>query len=256
MREPKVSARIQPDILDRRLAPPRQQRRTATDIVYDALYQAIVEMELEPGASIQEKLLAERFAVSRTPVREALLHLARDGLVEIIPQSGTAISRIPIGAIGEAMVIRRALEAVTVTRAAELATPTDIARLDAILAQQRLADKIGDQKSFHINDEAFHEFIAAIGKFATIWKLIRQSKVQIDRVRRMTLPVKGRMARVIREHVKIRDAIAAGKPADAVAALDAHLEILVPDVNHLCSIHPDYFIGTPQDAFPVKFTNR
>jgi DNA-binding GntR family transcriptional regulator len=219
----------------------RRQRRTTTDIVYDALYRAIADMEMKPGETIQEKLLAEQFAVSRTPVREALLHLARDGLVCIIPQSGTSISRIPVGAVAEAMVIRRALEAVTVARAAEVAGAADLARLDTIITQQRLADKVGDIKGFHTNDEAFHEFIAAIGQFSTIWRVIRQTKVQIDRVRRMTLPVKGRMTQVIREHVKIRDAIASGDPVAAVDALNAHLDVIVPDVDRLRALNPNYF---------------
>jgi DNA-binding GntR family transcriptional regulator len=231
---------------------PRLQRRTATDLVYEALHRSIVEMELKPGELIQEKQLTARFAVSRTPVREALIHLVRDGLVDIVPQSGTTVSRIPIGAIGEAMVIRRALETVTVTRAAETATEADIAGLDAILAQQRLADKIDDIQAFHNNDEGFHEFIAGIGNFSTIWKLVRQTKVQIDRVRRLTLPVKGRMAQVIKEHVRIRDAIAAGDPEAAIAALNIHLNIIVPDVDELSVTYPDYFVGHGLSAAPAK----
>src|SRR5262245_33342750 len=107
---------------------PRPSRVTAASAIYRTLHDAIVAMELVPGTSLQEKALTLRFGVSRTPVREALIRLAEDGLVDIFPQSGTFVSRVPVGAIPEAVVIRQALEDVTVTRAASSATPADIAR--------------------------------------------------------------------------------------------------------------------------------
>lgn len=226
----------------------RSVRRTGATIIYEALHQAIATMVLRPGEPIQEKALAQQFSVSRTPVREALLHLSRDGLVDLIPQSGTFVSRIAIGAIHEAAVIRRALEAVTVTRTAEISGAAELARLDMVLARQRLSDEIGNTVDFHEADEAFHETIALIAGYATIWQVVRQNKVQVDRVRRLTLPVAGRMKQVIQEHLHIRDAIAAHDAAAAVAALDYHLNMIVPDVDRLSTQYPEYFFGRPEEC--------
>lgn len=221
----------------------RSIRKTNATVIYEALFQSIATMELLPGAPLQEKVLTQRFNVSRTPVREALLHLSRDGLVDLYPQSGTFVSRIDIGALRQTVVIRRALEAETAMQAATLATASDLARLDMVLARQRLSDEVGDPVTFHEADESFHATMAAIARYETVWELVRQTKVQIDRVRRLTLPAAGRMKRVIAEHLRIREAIAAKNPEAAVAALHAHLSVIVPDVDQLGAQYPDYFVG-------------
>ena len=59
-------------------------------------------MEMTPGTPLNEKVLTERFGVSRTPVREALIGLVEDGLVDVFPQSGTFVARIPVALIPEA----------------------------------------------------------------------------------------------------------------------------------------------------------
>ena len=72
-------------------------RQTAA--VAGALRDEIVSMKLVPGIPLQDRVLSERFGVSRTPVREALLRLADEGLVDIFPQSGSFVSRIPVAAV-------------------------------------------------------------------------------------------------------------------------------------------------------------
>ncbi len=191
--------------------------------------------------SLQEKRIAEEFGVSRTPVREALLRLAETGLVEIFPQSGTFVSRIPLSAIPEAVVIRKSLERTTVERAAQVATADDIARLDTIIARQRAHAALSEASFFYEQDEAFHEAISAIAGYPGIWSLLKTVKLQIDRARRLTLPVPGRMTTVTEEHTAIRDAIAAQDKDRASAAMMHHLGAVIPDVEALRQHHPDYF---------------
>src|SRR5690606_7058226 len=174
-------------------------RMTAATVVYRELHAAIVSMQLKPGTPLNEKALAERFGTSRTPVREALIRLVEDGLVNIYPQSGTFVAPIPISLIPEAVVIRKALEGATVEKAAQCATDEDVALLDEILARQRFLAERQDMNGFHEADEAFHEAIAKIASYSGIWDYLKPVKVQIDRARRMTLPVLGRMDHVIGE---------------------------------------------------------
>jgi GntR family transcriptional regulator, rspAB operon transcriptional repressor len=222
-------------------ARPRPPRVTAAAGIYGALREAIVAMELTPGTALQEKALTLRFGVSRTPVREALLRLAEDGLVDIFPQSGTFVSRVPVAAIPEAVVIRQALEDVTVRRLAAAATPVEVARREAILARQvRLAEE-GDARGFHEADEGFHEAIAAIVGLPGVWGLLKEVKVQIDRARRLTLPVSGRMSHVIGEHRVILDAIARHDVKAARAAMRSHLSAVIPDVARLSRHYPHFF---------------
>jgi DNA-binding GntR family transcriptional regulator len=217
------------------------RRVTTAAAIHDQLHAAIVSLELPPGTLLQEKVLAEQFGVSRTPVREAIIRLANADLVDIYPQSGTFVSRVPVSAIPEAVMIRKALEGATVELAAATANAADIARLDAILARHRMLAGLRDTGAFHDSDEAFHEAIAGISGHPGVWRLLRQVKVQIDRARRLTLPAEGRMDLVIREHGVIRDAIAAHDAPAAREAMMAHLSAVIPDVKWLVEQYPDYF---------------
>jgi DNA-binding GntR family transcriptional regulator len=217
------------------------RRVTTASAIHEHLLGEILSLQLSPGTALQEKLIAEEFGVSRTPVREAIIRLAEAGLVDIFPQSGTFVSRVPVNAIPEAVMIRKALEGATVEAAAEIADEKSLARLDAIIARQRALAGIGDTSAFHEADEAFHEAIADISGHPGIWKLLKQAKVQIDRARRLTLPVLGRMDWVIGEHAIIRDAIAAHDPAAARAAMMKHLSAVIPDIGLLVEQYPDYF---------------
>jgi DNA-binding GntR family transcriptional regulator len=219
----------------------RTGRVTTAMTIYEQLHAAIVALDLVPGTALQEKLIAEQFGVSRTPVREALIRLAEAGLVDIFPQSGTFVSRIPLSAIPEAVIVRQALECVTVEMAAAVAGPGDIARLDAIMARQGAFAALGDTGAFHGTDEAFHEEIAVIARHPGIWRVVRQAKVQIDRARRLTLPAPGRMNHVITEHRTVRDAIARHDAAAARAAMQQHLNAVIVDIRELVGSQPDYF---------------
>ncbi len=214
---------------------------TAAGAIAAALRDDIVGMVLLPRMPLRDAVLCERFGTSRTPVREALIRLGEEGLVDILPQSGTFVSRIPVDAIPEAVLVRQALEGVTVEAAAR-AGPEGIARIDAALDQQRVLASRHDTRGFHEADEAFHEAIAGMAGHPNIWRLLRQVKVQLDRARRLTLPALGRMNQVIAEHQLIRDAVAARDGAAARAAMTAHLSVVLPDVARLRETHPEYFI--------------
>ena len=214
---------------------------TAASAIAAALRDDIVGMVLLPRTPLRDMLICARFGTSRTPVREALIRLGEEGLVEIVPQSGTFVSRIPVEAIAETVLVRQALEGFTVERAAA-GGKTAAARLDAALDAQREQATRGDTRGFHDADEAFHETIALLAGHPNIWRLLRQVKVQLDRARRLTVPALGGMERVIADHSAIRDAVVAGDTAAARRAMTAHLGVVVPDVARLRDLHPDYFI--------------
>lgn len=225
-----------------RMAPAPVMRATGASVVQDELRREILDMVLKPGASLSEKELTARFGMSRTPVREALIRLKEEGLVEIFPQAGTFVARIPAGAIPEAVFIRQALECATVEVLARTATAEDITRLDVTIARQHDAHEAGDQEGFHLADEAFHEVLADSAGYPGVWKLAQAAKSQIDRCRRMTLPVPGRMEMVIREHLAIVDAIRRHDAPAAEAAMRQHLGTLLPDLVHLQASYPEYFV--------------
>jgi DNA-binding GntR family transcriptional regulator len=226
---------------------------TAAAAIYAELREEIVSLTRRPGAAIVEKEIATAYGVSRTPVREAVLRLADDGLIEIFPQSGTFVSRIPVGALPEAIIIRKALEETTARLAAERATRAQVAGIEALLKRQRETAAQGDQKAFHAADEAFHAAVADAAGHPRIWTLVQQVKVQVDRFRQLTLPQKGRMALVIREHTAVAAAIRRREPQAAAARMGAHLERLLGDIEGFRHLNPDFFVEhRPADTFGLR----
>lgn len=169
--------------------------------------------------------------MSRTPVREAVLRLTDEGLVEVFPQSGTFVARIPYGDLPEAIVIRKALETSAVRMATERLTRSQQLSLASIIEQQREAAEAGDTEQFHLADEAFHSRIAQISGYPGIWRLVLQVKTQVDRFRQLTLLMPKRMFIVVADHEAVLDRMIAGDPEGAAAALGEHLDAVLPALS-------------------------
>nr|WP_244423446.1 GntR family transcriptional regulator [Bradyrhizobium sp. ORS 375] len=219
----------------------RPRGATAASRIYTDLRAELVSLVRRPGEPISEAQIATSYGVSRTPVREAILKLSDEGLVEIFPQSGIFVSRIPVAALPEAIIIRKSLEETTARMAAEHATSSQILNLRATLERQREACAAKDREAFHQADEMFHAGIAEVSGHPGIWKLILQVKVHVDRYRRLTLPQIGRMSEVIAEHEPILAAIEQGRPEGARAAMASHLERLLDDISEIQMLNPEYF---------------
>src|SRR5471030_290873 len=131
----------------------RPRAATASAKIYSDLRMELVSLQRRPGEAVSEAEIALSYGVSRTPVREAILKLSDEGLLEIFPQSGIFVSRIPVAALPEAIIIRKALEETTARLAAERATSSQVLILHAILERQREADAADDRDAFHHADE-------------------------------------------------------------------------------------------------------
>jgi DNA-binding GntR family transcriptional regulator len=219
----------------------RPRAATAASRIYADLRAELVSLERRPGEAIAEGEIAVSYGVSRTPVREAILKLSDEGLVDIFPQSGINVSRIPLRALPEAIVVRRALEETTTRITAGHASSSQILALHSVVERQREADAADDREAFHQADELFHATIAEIAGYPGIWKLILQVKVNVDRFRLLTLPQAGRMTTVIAEHERILSAIEAHDADGAVAAMAKHIERLLGDIAAIKHINPEFF---------------
>src|SRR5665213_1908210 len=223
----------------RRIGRPRGA--TASSKIYSELRAELLSLARHPGEPISEAEIALSYGVSRTPVREAILKLSDEGLLEIFPQSGIFVSRIPLAALPEAIIIRKALEETTARLAAERATTSQILALHSIVERQREADVAKDSDAFHQADELFHAMIAEVARHPGIWTLIQQVKVHVDRYRRLTLPQEGRVARAIKEHEAVLRAIEAHDPVAARGAMEFHLEGLLDSITATQNINPEFF---------------
>lgn len=236
----------------RRTAPPRPAASNGTaawKLVYQDVRERIVSMQMRPGEPVSEKQIAESHGLSRTPVREAMQRLVDERLIEVFPQSGTFVARIPNEELPEAIVIRQALERTAVELATRRATRSQHLTLASIIELQREAADANDRSGFHRADEAFHAKIAEISGYPGIWRLVLQVKTQVDRFRRLTLTQPRRMYLVIEEHQAIYDAMIAGDAAGAVAAMHAHLDSVLPAI---VVDHRENAAPTPKSPQPVS----
>jgi DNA-binding GntR family transcriptional regulator len=209
--------------------------------IHAALWDEIVSLARIPGSPVSERAIAEQFGVSRTPVREALLRLASEGLIDLVPQIGTFVARIALDQLPEAILVRQALEETTARLAAERALPAHLQAMSQAIDRQQAASAASDIEQFHAADEELHLRIAEACGHPGIWRLVRQAKVQLDRYRRATLPQIGRLPKVMEQHLGIVDSIRAHDPERAARLMREHVGALVVDLAAIRALHPDWF---------------
>ena len=216
--------------------------RQAAPQVFGWLRESILSLELAPGTALSRTELAERFELSQTPVRDALLQLSQEGLVDIFPQHATLVSRIDIASATQAHFLRCAIE-LEVVRTLALARTDAGAVLRARLTTQvdlQAALATADTEEFIASDQAFHRLMYEAAGVPDLYELVRRRSGHLDRLRRLDLPSPGKAERVVRDHRAIVAALAAHDPEAAQAALRAHLSGTLGRIDDIRARHPDY----------------
>lgn len=208
---------------------------------YAALREAIVAAELQPGRRLSEAELGARLGVSRTPVREALVRLRDERLVDVVPQSGTYVAPISQTAVRDAQFVREALECAAVRVAAQRATSGDVAALRGIVRRQEEVRDAGDHGRFHLLDDELHAGLCELSGHGIAWTLVQRAKGHLDRVRRLSLPRPRYLAEMVAEHLEVLDALAAGDADAAETALRRHLRAVLSELPALRQEHPTFF---------------
>jgi len=214
--------------------------RQAAPQVFERLRNAIIALELPPGAPLSRAELAGQFGVSSTPVRDALMRLEEEGLVDVFPQHATVVSRVDVGRAEQAHFLRQALELEIVRMLAEQHDQALVIRLDHAVALQQQFAKAGDFESFIAGDNDFHaQLYAAAGK-QELWALVRSRSGHIDRLRRLHLPSPGKAQNIVRHHKLIARAIEAKDPDAAQQHLRKHLSGTLSELDKIRGRYPEY----------------
>jgi len=216
--------------------------RHAAPQVFEKLRALIVSLELKPGAPLARPELAEAFGLSQTPIRDALIQLRDEGLVDIYPQHTTAVSRIDVAAARQAHFLRRSLELEIVRVLAERDDPALIERLRAHIDLQRANQGADRYHAFLDADRAFHREMHQAAGVAGLWELEQRYSGHVDRLRRLHLPEAGKAERILRDHQRIIDAIARHDAPGAQDALREHLSGTLSQVDEICQRYPEYVL--------------
>ena len=214
--------------------------RLAAPQVLEQLRDAILSLELAPGTVLARQELADHFGVSQTPVREALLRLSEEGLVDVFPQHATLVSRIDIAAARQAHFLRRSIELELVHQLALEAPAGLVEQMKATIAQQAALSAAQRYGDFVGADRAFHRLMYEAGGVPDLWEMVGRVSGHVDRLRRLHLPTAGKTEAILRDHRAIVRGIEAKDPAAAQAALRKHLSGTLSAVDEICRQYPDY----------------
>ena len=202
--------------LDRQENVPRQ--------IYEILRTRILSTELPPGSSINERYLAERLGVSRTPIREAIRRLSNDGLISIVPNVGTSVAAFDPLRVREFCLIRTAFECMAIEAAVEnFDLANDRALTQLIEEQDRTIDS-GDMISNIAIDSEFHRLIIELSGYKVVPDFLQRAMGEILRARHLSIKLPGRLREPIIEHQAILDALRSGNAKVSVAAMKNHLD--------------------------------
>ena len=209
------------------------RRVKLSDQAYDALRRRIMRGDLAAGARLSEPELTVQLGIGRTPLREAFLLLAQEGLIQLLPQSGSFVAAIDLDRVREAQFIREHLECGIIRQVAVSIDRRGLGDIRRLLEQQAEAHEDNDPDRFYELDEALHATFCRIAERPGVWRLIHQSKVHMDRVRPLSLPIADQIPRLIGQHRVILDALGQGDPDRAETALRTHLREVFATIDTL-----------------------
>lgn len=221
------------------------QTSNLTGQAYNIIVKKIINAEYKPGQKISEKKIEQDINIGRTPVREALLQLRQENMINVIPQSGTYISKIDIQEVLDARFVRASVEQRVMRNAATIdLSPEQATHLNNILAKEHTLMQENNFPQFLTSDDEFHQYFYLITNHERIWEWIKKINIQFDRFRFLRLKVDGlSWDGLVEQHEAIFNAVKA-KDINEVERLTAnHLHLMVKEEHSLIDKFPNYFIN-------------
>ncbi|MGQ0485166.1 MAG: GntR family transcriptional regulator [Hyphomicrobiales bacterium] len=212
----------------------------ATAQVHTALRKAIISLDLKPGEFLDKQAIATRLGVSRFPVGEAMNRLHAEGLVDIVPQSGSRVALIRISDARENMFLRRAVETEAIRTLTKTVSADRIEEMKQNLRYQAAAAESGDRNGFHRFDVQFHAILLDALGFERVKMAAETARLGLERVRRM-LSSRRRQELTLEEHRAIVEALARRDATAAVKAMQAHLDAVLTELEAFAKQRPELF---------------
>ncbi len=194
----------------------RRQSKTLSDLVYEGLREEIITCQLEPGELFFEGDVAEKYQVSKAPVREAVKRLTQEGLIQSIPGVGNTVTPVTLKDVRELFEFRRILETAAVQRAVEKATDAQLAELENLIGQPDTLATVESRIRWHRANVAFHVKIAAIAGNEQLERAVRNVMEQMFRLEHLNLGIRSDTASMMQEHQAIVEALRMGDEKLAV----------------------------------------
>ena len=228
------------------------RRNTISAQIHGVLRRDIVVGQLAPRAMLSEQEIAARFGISRTPVREAMIKLAEEGLVEIFPQYGSFVAPIKLPDVFDSQFAREALESAAVEKAIERLDAHWDQELRAVIARQKSLVRPQDRDGFFRADEDMHMLILRIAGHADAWRFVESAKAQMDRVRHIAITLPRKQNSILAEHEAVIDRMLTRDVRGAVEAMRTHLRGIFRTIERLRADNNEYFADGQDDETAQK----
>jgi GntR family transcriptional regulator, rspAB operon transcriptional repressor len=216
--------------------------------VYTELRRRVVSLELPPGTPLSENELAAALGVSRTPVRESLILLSQEGLVQVFAKVGSFVSRVDPERVADAQFLREAVELASLHDVPADPDPSAVADLrENISRQHEVAD---DVEEFFRLDEAFHQGLLRLAGHENVWPTVVAAKGHLDRARRLGLGETSTRV-FIDQHADVLEAVLDGRREDARTLMRTHLRAVFDDIQRVRERSPDLFASN-EESVPTR----
>lgn len=218
----------------------RYERENGRDYAMRILKENIVRLELAPGMVISDRELAAQLGLSRTPVREALLDLAKVKIVDIYPQRGSEIALVDYTLVEEARFVRSVLETAVVEVVCSVITKEQLEQLDTHINLQKFYQQQDAKEKLMELDNEFHQMLFQIAHKNQAFDMMQSLTIHFDRVRNMSLNTV-KEQKWVQDHRQIYEAIRDNDPALARSRMEKHLRRYQIDEAAVRDKYPKYF---------------
>ena len=215
-------------------------KESARDYALRVLKGNIISLELQPGTSISENELASVIGISRTPVREAIIELAKAYLIEIYPQRGSFVSLIDPKMVEEARFLRRVMDTAVIEEVCETCDEEGLKLLEENVELQEYYLSRGMTDKLFDLDNKFHRDIYVVAKKDIIYDIHSTLMIHFDRVRNLSV-VTVKNYGIVGEHRAMIEAIKAGDKEEASRLVAEHLNHYHVDEKEIKSRRPEFF---------------
>lgn len=218
------------------------------EYAYRLLRYNIMSLQILPGTTINESELVELLNISRTPVREAILMLKEEDLIEVYPQSGSRVTLIDINILKEGYFLRSIIEPEIISKLAGNISSEQTALLKLNLKEQENILDIEESEridAFFKMDDKFHHIIYQAAGKSKVWYAMKRVSSHYDRVRYLdAIMSRTNLNEILKEHKKIYYLLLIGyaKDYDLKMFYDGHLGVYRKNFPQILEKYPEYFI--------------
>ena len=201
--------------------------------VLDAIRTLILSGELKPGQKLSESQLVKQFGTSRSTIRESLIALEQEGLVDTFPKSGRIITHITKSQLQQAFFIRNTLEKANIETLVDNITEKQLSELLQNLDDQVIGLSQDNYPKVYSAMDNFHFLLCKFNDQPKVWEVIRREKLALDRLHELNKPHEPRLRILFTQHIEIYEALKAKDKAKCIALIEAHAKTDFKDISLL-----------------------